>query len=337
MRTLVIYAQLMLSMALFIVMTIAAFNHELSIYLLIQARGQAKVLFLAINKEEYIQSTPLTEEEIDNLERIEQIKKFSVDSLGFEPTANYCKILNDDGKPLLWVVTAAPAFKLTPVEWNYPLIGKAGYKGFFSEDRAIKLKNHLIAVGFDAAIRPVSAWSTLGWLPDPLPGRHLKLTKGKFCNLLFHELFHATFFKADNINNNENLANFVADQATQRYLMNDSTALLEYLQSQSRKLQLNNYLKKQALWYRNYLDSISNLPNKELLKQQAINYMYSNLKKEKGIPEAIKSRTQNEMMTEQNAFFVDYIQYESKQDSLLEAFNKIYKGSLKLMVQSLKE
>ena len=47
------------------------------------------------------------------------------------------------------------------------------------------------------------------------------------------------------------------------------------------------------------------------------------------------SITHEEILTEQNAYFIDYMQYNSKQDSLENTFNKFYKGSIKNMVQSL--
>jgi len=43
-----------------------------------------------------------------------------------------------------------------------------------------------------------------------------------------------------------------------------------------------------------------------------------------------------EIMKFKNAYFIDFQQYESMQDSLENVFNKIYRGKLKKLVQDLR-
>ncbi len=328
--------RLFISFLLFCGFCWAAFNYKLSIYLLLQAKGQAKVILKAQNLQSYVNSKHLSEHEQENVELIQQLKKFSVDSLAYNPTENFTRIFDNRNEPVLWVVTASEKYCLNAVEWEFPIIGKGSYKGFFNKNRALKLLNELKANNYDAGIRSVSAWSTLGWLNDPLLSSHLRLKKGKFCNLLFHELFHATFYKANNINNNENLANFIAHKATLLFLRNDSLALAEYINAMNDNKKVNAFLNYTTIAYKAYLDSISSLPNAYLLKQKRLIQIGNQLKR---LPVSNKKPLKNraeEIYIEQNAFFIDYVQYNSKQDSLEDAFNKFYKSSVKLMVQSLK-
>ncbi len=331
------YIRYLFSFLIWSLSVFCAVNHKLIIYLLLQAYGQACILYKAQHINNYISSQQLNAKQIRNLQVVTDLKRFSVDSLGFAPTNNFTKVYQNNQKPVLWVVTASEKYVLQPYEWWFPLIGHASYKGFFSEQRAIQLKNELICSGKDAAIRPVSAWSTLGWFNDPLMSNHLNMDKGAFCNLLFHELFHATFYGSDNVNQNENLANFIAHKATCSFLKNDTLALNSYLNNYTKRQLLNNFLKKESQQYRRFLDSVKTFSDREIYKQKAIIGILKRLEEAKINHKNIIQQTQQEIRTEQNAFFIDYMQYNSRQDSLEECFNKFYKGSIKLMVQSLRQ
>ncbi len=329
------FFRLVISYLLLFFFWIAAFNYPLSTYLLRQAKGQLKILMGTQSLDSYLKENKLSEHESKNLELISKIKQFSIDSLGYKSTTNFTRIYNQKNKPVLWVITASEKYKLSAYEWTFPLIGKVSYKGFFEEDLVLKEKNKLASMGYDIGIRSVSAWSTLGWLSDPLLSSHLKKKTGNFCNLLFHELFHATFYEADKINDNENLANFIAHKATIQFLKKDTLSLNEYLNDYNEREKLNRFLNRNTEYYKSYLDSIFSDPKRLFLKQKEILHLIKKLKKEGIKKEKLLSITEEEILLEQNAYFIDYMQYNSKQDSLEKAFNKFYKGSIKIMVQSL--
>lgn len=331
------YMRLMGSVFLMLVLVFAAINRETCIYLLRQAKGQWHILYHAQEIHEFSNQNHLSGNETENIRLITLIKNYSVDSLGYKPTGNFTKIYNQKNKPVLWVVTASEKFSLRAYEWQFLVIGSVSYKGFFKEELAEKEKNRFVLAGYDVGIRSVSAWSTLGWLNDPLLSNHLQKSKGSFCNLLFHELFHATMYHSGKVDDNENLANFIADKATRRFLKTDTIALNHYIRKQNVSQQLVFFLKEQTRYYSMLLDSIANFPNKNILKQKALVALVTQLKKHPSLPEHLKEQTAAEILTEQNAFFIDYKQYYSKQDSLENIFNNFYKGDLKNMVQSLSE
>jgi predicted aminopeptidase len=314
---------------------IAAYNYKLCIYLSKQGLGQINVLLKAQSFEDFTATNSLNSQEKKNIELINAIKKYSVDSLGYKPTNNFNKIYDQQHKPILWVITASEKYRLVPFEWDFPMIGKVSYKGFFEKELALKEKDRLAALGYDVGIRSVSAWSTLGWFNDPLLSSHIQKSTGNFCNLLFHELFHATFYKANNINNNENLANFIAHKATILFLKNDTLALNNYLQDHNEREKLNHFLHEETTNYVAYLNTISSSKNALILKQKYLLQLIKKLNSSEIKKERLLKITSEEILTEQNAYFIDYTQYNSKQDSLEKAFNNFYKGSIKNMVQSL--
>ena len=326
-----------MNVLLFIILVTAAVFHDTTIYLCRQAAGQWHIMRNAIPVSDYVNSKKLSAHEQNNLRLIEDIKKFSVQQLGYKSTSNFTTIYDQQNKPVLWVVTAGEKYAISAYYWCFPVTGCVSYKGYFSENLAEKEKNRLAAMGYDADIRSVSAWSTLGWLNDPLLSQQLQRSKGSFCNLLFHELFHATMYDAGKVNDNENLANFIADKATQLFLKNDSSALISYLQKQNDSETLSELLHQMTVNYNHELTIISRQPNKEVLKQKALLNLVNQINQHPDLSDIQKTRTAQEMLNEQNAFFIDYLQYYSKQDSLEKLFNNFYKGNLKLMVQSLSE
>ncbi len=329
------WIRLFLSYVTFILLGIAVFNYELSIYLLRQGKGQLHILRSRESFESFKTRNELNERQLANLALVELIKKYSVDSLGYKPTENFTSIYDQEQKPILWVVTASEKYSLNPVEWNFPVIGSVSYKGFFTEELVLKEKYKLQAQGYDVGVRSVSAWSTLGWFKDPLLSFHLNKTKGSFCNLLFHELFHATFYEAGRINDNENLANFIAHKATIQFLKNDTVSLREYLNDHHEWEKLVQFLHVNTKVYGSELTSISSKENRLILKQKQLYFLIKKLKNAGIKKERILTSASEEILLEQNAYFIDYMQYNSQQDSLEIAFNKFYKGSLKNMVQSL--
>jgi len=329
------WIRLILSYASFSVLALAVYNYPLSVYLLRQAKGQLQVLYLRESFDEFKFKNKLNEHQLANLELVELIRAYSVDSLGYKPTENFTSIYDQHQQPILWVVTASEKYSLKPVEWDFPLIGSVTYKGFFKEELVLKEKYALQARGYDVGVRSVSAWSTLGWFKDPLLSSHLDKSKGNFCNLLFHELFHATFYQAGRINDNENLANFIAHKATIQFLKTDSISLREYVNNHSEHEKLIQFLHANTKNYKICLDSISFKKNRLVLKQKQLYFLIKKLKNSGIKKERLLKNTSEEILLEQNAYFVDYMQYNSQQDSLENAFNKFYKGSLKNMVQSL--
>ena len=311
-------------------------RHSLIIYLCYQAKGQISVLMSRESIKEYALLHPLNEKEKRNLKLVEEVKSYSTDSLEYLPTQNFTQVYHQNNSPSLWVITASEPFALKAYEWEFPLIRKVSYKGFFRKDLAEKEMNRLCALNYDVDMRPVSAWSTLGWFNDPLLSSMLRKSKGGICNLLFHELFHATYYAPSSVDLNENMASFIAHKATLQFLKNDTLALREYLENEKDNELINDFMTRQNANLKKYYGEIEGKSDRLLLKLRMIKHIADSLDVLPVKNKKLLELHREQVMEQKNAYFIDFEQYDSKQDSLDEAFNKFYKGDLKKMVQDLK-
>lgn len=159
-------------------------------------------------------SDKLSTEQKKKLLLAEEVKKFTIEKLGFKQTKNYSDFV-DLGRPYItYSVMASEKWKFKPYLWDFPIIGKAPYKGFYNEADAQEEAAEFEKKGFDVYVRGVTAYSTLGKLNDPILSSMLSYSDHAFVNTIIHELVHTTLFIKDNIDFNERLAVFVANKGT---------------------------------------------------------------------------------------------------------------------------
>ncbi len=145
------------------------------------------------------------------LELTTRIRAFAVDELGLKPTRNYSSYADIGRDTLAYVVSACAPLSFDRHYWNYPFMGKLPYKGFFDEPDARAEAERLKKTGLDVITRRVDAFSTLGFLADPLYSFMGKYDEYRIANLLIHELAHATLFVKNQPQFNEEFATFVGD------------------------------------------------------------------------------------------------------------------------------
>ena len=133
-----------------------------------QGKGQLKIVYGAEPVSQFLEDSTYSDSLKEKLRLIKEIKTFAIDSLGINPSENYEKLFDQEGKPVMWVVTACEKIKLEPYYWKFPFLGKFSYKGYFDQKKAIKEEQKLKDQGYDTDIGIVNAWSTLGWFKDPI-------------------------------------------------------------------------------------------------------------------------------------------------------------------------
>ncbi|TAG67687.1 MAG: aminopeptidase, partial [Runella slithyformis] len=143
---------------LLVLVALAVVYRELLDYGLAQARGQLRILTNTRPIADVLQDATFPDSLKKQLRLIADIKRFAVDSLGLDDSGSYTQLYDQQGKPILWVITASEKYRLVAKEWAFPVIGKFAYKGFFDTTRAQTEQKMLIAVGFDTQIGEVSAW-----------------------------------------------------------------------------------------------------------------------------------------------------------------------------------
>jgi predicted aminopeptidase len=184
-------------------------------YLAHVGAGQVKLLW---------SREPLTQERIAALPEPERVDfeafrgalQFG-ESLGLARTSSFSRLADTDKDWLVQVVTAAPANKLEPVTWWFPIVGSVSYRGYFDAERAKAFAAELAAEGFDTYVRPSPLYTTLGWFEDPLPRPILRWPIEEAVDTALHEQVHITVYIASDVAYNESLATFIAHQATSQY------------------------------------------------------------------------------------------------------------------------
>ncbi len=110
------------------------------------------------------------------------------------------------------MISACPRDSLNPYQWDFPIVGRMSYKGFFSLKEAQKEREKLERAGYDTYLRRAWAYSTLGWFKDPIFSSMLDQTRAITAQIVIHELTHTTLFIEDHLDFNEQMATFIGNQ-----------------------------------------------------------------------------------------------------------------------------
>ncbi len=222
-------------------------------YLLKQGAGQADLLWRR-TPVSTVMNDPKSDAALrDKLALIQAAKAYAEREIGLRQTPNYDDLVKLDRDAVTYVVSAAPKDKLEPYLWWFPIIGHVPYKGFFDRADAVSEQESLKAAGYDTILRGVPAFSTLGWLPDPVYSPFLGYEPHTLANIVIHETTHATLYLAGQAAFNEGFATFVGNQGAQDFFaktrgkdsaafkasvatVNDNAVFTDFVQEVSAKL-----------------------------------------------------------------------------------------------------
>lgn len=138
-------------------------------------------------------------------------------ALGLEVGGQYTTYVPWPGDRVVTTVVATRPGEVEPYAFWFPIVGHVPYKGYFDPARAHAEAERLRARGLDVCEVPVAAYSTLGWLDDPVTEPMLRGGAGRIVETIVHELVHATAFVADAADWNEGVATFVGQEASVRW------------------------------------------------------------------------------------------------------------------------
>lgn len=163
------------------------------------------------------------------LKLIEELRAFAASDLHL-PTKSFGKYCDLKRPYVVWVVYAAPEFSIESKKWWYPLVGSLKYRGFFNEKDAQVEAEKLKKEGYDVFVGGVEAYSTLGYLADPVLNTFLHRAEPLLAELIFHELTHAKVFIPGDTDFNEAFATANAQDGVRRWLRSKGNprALHEY-------------------------------------------------------------------------------------------------------------
>jgi predicted aminopeptidase len=311
---------------------------SLWVYLGQQAQGQLSVIFHTQNVNEVLNQSALSKSEKDKIRLIQEVKLFAESEFGLDKTENYSTFYHQHGKPILWMLTACDPFKFDEKLWHFPMLGKVSYKGFFKHELAVQEALPLRMQNLDVDIGKVSAWSTLGILSDPILSSMLDYDEGELCELIIHELTHATLYFANDVDFNENFASFVGRMGAIQFIKhkygNQSSQMKIYRQDLKDEDILKSFIlsKKEALTqFYDTLNPNLNYLEKIKLKQKKLDDIVKELYLLDIYNWKTKIKIAFKIKSSANAYFMSYHRYDSQYNQLMMAYkNQHY--SLKAFV-----
>jgi len=312
-------------------------------YGMLQGYGQFKILWEAHPIEEVLADPKFPDSLKIKIRLIQDIKQFAIDSIGLSPSQSYEKVYDQKGKPILWIVTACEPYELKAMEWSYGFLGRMSYKGFFDLEKAKALHQKLKKEGWDTEIDQVAAWSTLGWFNDPILTSMLRRNEGSLASLIIHELTHSTIWIKNNVEYNENVADFIGDYGAMLYLES------KYGKNSEKYQGYINYKADNELFYQHLLNGAKKLEElyatfpSSLSKKEKDKQKYALIRE---ITETLDTvsfanpkrfRNYFKNYTPNNTFFMGFIRYRSKQNQFREEFYKDFGGNFPKYLAYLKE
>jgi predicted aminopeptidase len=179
---------------------------------------QSSISFHSIPVQEALDKKELGQEAKERIHFIQEVKRYGEERLGLRKTNSYSSYVEVKG-PVLHIITASEKERLQLYRWDFPITGKVTYKGFFTREDILKEKGSLEARGYDTFVQQASAYSTLGWLRDPIFSSMLQQDESTLANLILHEMTHATIYFKGQTDLNEQIATFVGNQGAIDFLI----------------------------------------------------------------------------------------------------------------------
>ncbi|MBI2522673.1 MAG: aminopeptidase [Bdellovibrio sp.] len=196
-------------------------------YLYHQSVGQLKLLNSARPNQEVLNDKAVTNEAKDRIRKIQELKDFFYNFFSRPTSKIYSKVAFLQQEAVTYLVIASPFDQVKAHEEWFPFMGDFPYLGFFSEEHAKEWAGQLEEKGLITYVRPVYAYSTLGYFEDPILSSFFHWNHWELVNVIFHELFHTIFFIKDEVDLNESLADYFGEELAKLYFKFDGEKLIE--------------------------------------------------------------------------------------------------------------
>jgi predicted aminopeptidase len=190
------------------------------------ASGQLRMLLARRDVSELIADPETPESLRQHLELAQQVRAYAAE-IGLEVGGQYTSFVDWPGDRVVTTIVRTRPGEVGAENFWFPLVGSVPYKGFFDEERARAEAEELRSRGRNVCLFAIPAYSTLGWLDDPLTAPMLREGREILIETILHELVHATVFVPDEPEFNEGLATFVGQEAAIRFQKDPERRALE--------------------------------------------------------------------------------------------------------------
>ena len=152
------------------------------------------------------------------LEQVLEIRRFASVDLALPSNGSYTEYADLKRPFVVWNVFATPELSLKLLEWCFPVAGCVTYRGYYDRQDAERFAATLRADGYEAFVRGVPAYSTVGWFDDPVLNTFVRYPDGELARLVFHELAHQVLYVKGDSTFNESFATAVEQAGLERWL-----------------------------------------------------------------------------------------------------------------------
>lgn len=175
----------------------------------------------------------------ERLRLSQQMRDFATARLALPDNNSYRRYADLGRAAVVWNIVAAPEFGFKLKTWCYPIMGCAGYQGWFDAGEARRHADELKAEGWEVQVQAIPAYSSLGWSRwlggDPLLNTFIRYPEGELAAMIFHELAHQRVYVSDDTGFNEAYASAVELLGARAWLAGKPEALAAFEGGRARR------------------------------------------------------------------------------------------------------
>lgn len=257
-----------------------------ALYYMNALTGHARLLNAQRPLNEVLADPALPAQTRSRLESLQKARNFASRELDLPDNGSYRSYADLGRRYVVWNVVATPRYSLKPKQWCFVFVGCVSYRGYYQRAQAEAYADQLRAQGFDVQVAGASAYSTLGWLDDPLLNTMLYRSEALRVGIIFHELAHQQLFIKGDTTFNESFASVVEQEGVRRWFLTQgkSAPYQAYMKAQKRGVRFRQMLlqtrqKLQRLYRQKTVKSETYMRKKKAQIFVALKQAFAQLKK----------------------------------------------------------
>ncbi len=298
-------------------------------YLYHQGIGQFKLLRSARPNQEVLSDAGVPVEAKERIKKIQELKDFFYKFFSRPTSGIYSKSAFLKQEAVSYLVIASPYDEVKAHEEWFPFMGDFPYLGFFAEEDAKAWAKKLDEQGLITYVRPVYAYSTLGYFEDPILSSFFHWNDWELANVIFHELFHTVFFIKDEIDLNESLADYFAEELAKIYFKFDGDKLAEVEKKLAMQQKIDAMIRQKIdVLNARYVTAKGNEPVLDRARAQQVYLEFEKEFKAEGRQMCVEGKIPDEdcLPIERewnNAAFAAFLTYDQESDRIRALRNKL--------------
>lgn len=208
-------------------------------YVFEQGVGQLGLFSASRPYEVYLEDESLDPKIRAKIEQIQKAKSYFINYWQRGSQRIYQRVTQLEAQEVTTLVVASPYDEVSAHQECFWLVGCFPYLGFYKKKSAQDYASQLENKGLVTYLRPVYAYSTLGYFHDPVLSSFFIYEEEDLVQLIFHEMYHTIFFAKNEVDLNENLANYFATEMFFEYFDFAPGQKEAYLAEEEKRKKLN--------------------------------------------------------------------------------------------------